>query len=308
MNAAMNHALFFVSVAGSVASAAYLVMNHMGQRDDRRIASRLNDRGLRDGDRADTGAEARGNLLRNLGLLMAKPFMSSEQSKMNGMRGKLAQAGIYDPAVIRSLIGFKFILLVSGVLLGAIVGNMLGQLFLGLSIGGLVGYIAPQFWLKSKITANQKQLNMGLPDALDLMVICVESGLTVDGTVQRVGEELAMAHPAISREFGITHTESRLGISRQQAFKNMATRTGNVSIQSLTAMLIQADRFGTSVGHALRVLAEAMRTKRQFAAEELAAKASVKMSFPLVLFIFPATFFVMMGPMAVQFMSGDLKM
>ena len=168
-----------------------------------------------------------------------------------------------------------------------------------------MGYMAPTMWLGSRIKANQISLNQGLPDALDLMVICVESGLTVDGTMQRVGEELQMAHPAVSREFGICHTESRLGVARSQSFKNLATRTGNVNLQSLTAMLIQADRFGTSVALALRVQAEAMRTKRQLAAEEMAAKASVKMSFPLVLFIFPATFIVMMGPMIVQFMTSS---
>jgi tight adherence protein C len=309
MNNDMNQILFFFSVAGCVSAIAYMVLNRVQSGDDRRISDRLNDRGQRDQpDGSGESVQRRGNLLRTLGQLAAKPFMSNEQKKMNGIRGKLAQAGMYDPSIIRSVIGFKFILLIGGVIVGFVLGNAMGQAFLGLSAGGLIGYMAPQAWLSSKIKANQKSLNEGLPDALDLMVICVESGLTVDGTVQRVGDELALAHPAISREFGITHTESRLGVPRAEAFKNMATRTGNVNLQSLTAMLVQADRFGTSVGTALRVLAEAMRTKRQLAAEELAAKASVKMSFPLVLFIFPATFFVMMGPMAVQFMSGELKM
>jgi tight adherence protein C len=193
----------------------------------------------------------------------------------------------------------------AGVLFGYIGGGMYGMSVMGAAVAGLLGYLAPQIWLKTKIGANQLALNQGIPDALDLMVICVESGLTVDGTMQRVGEELNLAHPAVSREFGICHTESRLGVTRAQAFKNLASRTGNVNLQSLTAMLIQADRFGTSVALALRVQAESMRTKRQLAAEEMAAKASVKMSFPLVLFIFPATFIVMMGPMIVQFMTSS---
>jgi tight adherence protein C len=302
---AMSQGLFFFSVAGCVASVAYLILNRVGGGGERRISERLNDRGQRDDP--TTSIKKSTSIFKQLGQMAAKPFMSNEQTKMNGIRGKLARAGLYDPSIIRSIIGFKFILLIGGVVFGYVAGSAAGMGFLGLSVGGMIGYIAPQFWLNSKMSANQKSLNQGLPDALDLMVICVEAGLTVDGTVQRVGDELAMAHPAISREFGITHTETRLGISRQDAFKNLATRTGNVNLQSLTAMLIQADRFGTSVGHALRVLAEGMRTKRQFAAEELAAKASVKMSFPLVLFIFPATFFVMMGPMAVQFMSGELS-
>ncbi len=303
----LNEILFFFSVAGCVAAVAFLIVTKVASRSDRRISDRLNDRSVRDDSKTNHGIKKPKNIFGVISQIVAKPFLSEDRKKMNGLRGKLARAGMYDPAIIRSFIGFKFILMGVGLVIGMIVGSMVNMAFLGISAGGLVGYMLPQLWISSKISANQKQLNTGLPDALDLMVICVEAGLTVDGTVQRVGDELAMAHPAISREFGITFTEARLGISRQDAFKNLATRTGNLSLQSLTAMLIQADRFGTSIGVALRVLAEAMRTKRQLAAEELAAKASVKMSFPLVLFIFPATFFVMMGPMAVQFMDGSLK-
>jgi tight adherence protein C len=162
----------------------------------------------------------------------------------------------------------------------------------------------PRLWLRSRIKANQQALNVGLPDALDLMVICVESGLTVDGTLQRVGEELSLAHPAIAREFNITHTESRLGVSRQEAFRHLAVRTGNTDLQALTAMLIQADRFGTGIGNALRIQAESMRVKRQYAAEEMASKASVKISFPLVLFVFPATFIVLAGPTVINLLES----
>ncbi len=292
----LAESLFLTSVFGSVGTVAWVAIERLANRDEVRISARLNDQTRRESRKAAEKQPPK-SLVKRLSSFAGKVFMSDGNSqKVSGLRARLAMAGIYDPAAIRSVIGFKFILMIVGAGIGIGFFGMMGGAF-----GGLIGYMGPQIWLGAKVKENQKFLNHGLPDALDLMVICVESGLTVDGTMQRVGEELAMSQPAISREFGICHTETRLGVSRSQAFKNLATRTGNVNLQGLTAMLIQADRFGTSVANALRVQAESMRDKRQFAAEEMAGKASVKMSFPLVLFIFPATFLVMMGPMIVQF-------
>jgi tight adherence protein C len=294
----LAESLFISSIFGSIGTVAWVLIDRIVNREEQRITARLNVQSRRESRKTAEKQEPK-SLVKRIGAIAGKVFMAEGDSqKISGLRARLAMGGIYDPSAIRTVIGFKFICLVVGLGIGVAFLGIMGAAF-----GGLIGYLAPQMWLSSKVRENQKSLNHGLPDALDLMVICVESGLTVDGTVQRVGEELAMAQPAISREFGICHTETRLGVSRQQAFRNLATRTGNVNLQSLTAMLIQADRFGTSVAHALRIQAEAMRDKRQFAAEELAGKASVKMSFPLVLFIFPATFLVMMGPMIVQFMK-----
>ena len=138
------------------------------------------------------------------------------------------------------------------------------------------------------------------------MVVCVEAGLTVDSAMQRVGSEMALAHPEIARELGITHMETRVGLSRVESLKNLGVRTGCEALQSLAAMLIQADRFGTSIASALRIHADTLRQNRHHAAEELAAKASVKMSFPLVLFIFPATFIVLAGPTVIGLMNSPL--
>ena len=149
-------------------------------------------------------------------------------------------------------------------------------------------------------------MTFGLPDALDLMVVCVESGLTVDGAMQRVGSELGLAHPALSRELAIAHMETRVGLSRGEAMKNLGQRTGTPGLVQLASMLIQADRFGTSIAQALRVQADTLRNQRHAAAEESAAKASVKMSFPLVLFIFPATFIVLAGPTVIGLLNSPL--
>jgi tight adherence protein C len=177
-------------------------------------------------------------------------------------------------------------------------------MLLGLSLGGLVGYMAPTMWLNLKVREQQKALEYGLPDALDLMVVCVEAGLAVDAAMQRVGAEMALAHPKLSREFEITHMETRIGLSRADALKNMGARTGSSALQALAAMLIQAERFGTSIASALRIHGESLRAARQFKAEEMAAKASVKMSFPLVLFIFPATFIILAGPTVIGLMNS----
>jgi len=241
-----------------------------------------------------------------VGQAAASPFMPKTREKQGTIRKSLAMAGIYSPAAIRAVTGFKLILLIGGIGTGLLAGMMTGFMFLGFALGGLIGYMLPTMWLRGKITTNQKMLQLGLPDALDLLVVCVEAGLTVDAGMQRVGEELAIAHPVISREFGIAHMETRIGLSRQEALKNMGTRTGNPPLQQLVAMLVQAERFGTGIGSALRIQSETLRIKRQAVAEEMAAKASVKMSFPLVLFIFPATFIVLAGPTVIGLMSSDV--
>ena len=247
-----------------------------------------------------------GRLLQRLGQAAAEPFMPKKSEKVSGIRRDLARAGVYGPGAFRVLIGAKVLCLVGGIVLGYAAGSAMGQLLFGLSLGGIGGYLAPASWLKWKMRANQQSLSYGLPDALDLMVVCVEAGLTVDLALQRVGQEMSIAHPALSRELGMTHMETRVGLARMDALRNLGVRTGNPALQSLAAMLIQADRFGTSIATALRVHSETLRLNRQMAAEEIAGKAAVKMSFPLVLCIFPATFIVLAGPMVIQLLQSAL--
>jgi tight adherence protein C len=220
------------------------------------------------------------------------------------MRKKLSKAGIYTPASIKMVQGMKVICLGAGLIGGYIAGGMVENILLGVSLGGLAGYMAPSLWLNLQIKSQQKALEYGLPDALDLMVVCIEAGLAVDAAMQRVGTELNIAHPRLSREFEITHMETRVGLARAEALKNLGHRTGSDALKGLASMLIQAERFGTSIAGALRIHGESLRASRQFKAEEMAAKASVKMSFPLVLFIFPATFIVLAGPTVIGLMNS----
>jgi len=307
MNTTANNIMFFLAFAGSVGALTWLVMSQILRMDDKKISDRLSNRSNEsESRRSNITSDKKQGLFKRLGHAASSPFMTDKQERIGALRKRLAMAGIYDPNAIRTFIGFRFVFLIVGVIGGYVLGvTVFKSPFLGLAAGGLLGYLSPKVWLTLKVKENQKAINLGLPDALDLMVICVESGLTVDASLQRVGDELAIAHPVISREFNIAHTETRLGVSRQDAFRNLASRTANTNLQALTAMLIQADKFGTGVGLALRVQAESIRIKRQYAAEEMAAKASVKMSFPLVLFVFPTTFIVIGGPIAIELANSS---
>ncbi len=175
------------------------------------------------------------------------------------------------------------------------------QGWLVMALFALFGWLLPGFWLSRKIKARQRVIQNGLPDALDLMIVCLEAGSAMDQAIMKVGEELATSYPALSEEFKLLITETRAGKPRLEAFRNLASRTGVDDVKSLVAMLIQTDRFGTSVSQALRTHAEVSRTKRRQRAEEAAAKIGVKLVFPLVFLLFPAFFVVTLGPAVIQF-------
>jgi tight adherence protein C len=300
----MGAAVGAIALVGWVIGRALTASSGDSKLRDRLVANAQHDPQRDDAQKAPaTGVVP---MLQKVSQAAAKPFLPSNREKQSSLRKSLGYAGIYSASSIKVMSGFKVILLVGGVLGGYAFGTATNQLLMGLSFGGLIGYLAPTLWLRMRIKNNQKALQYGLADGLDLMVVCVEAGLTVDAAMQRVGQELMIAHPAISREFAITYMETRVGLARSDALKNMGTRTGNAPIQSLASMLVQADRFGTSIANALRIHADTLRQARQHAAEELAAKASVKMSFPLVLFIFPATFIVLAGPTVIGLMKSGL--
>jgi tight adherence protein C len=162
------------------------------------------------------------------------------------------------------------------------------------------GFFIPRFLLKKKLKERQRRIRIGLPDGLDLTVICVEAGLSLDQAMMRVGEDLRHAHPELSAEFHLFDLETRAGKPRVEALRNLAERTGVDDLRSLVATLIQTDRFGTSVAQALRVHSDSLRTERRQRAEEQAAKTTVKMIIPLVLFVMPSLIFVTVGPAVIQ--------
>jgi tight adherence protein C len=188
-------------------------------------------------------------------------------------------------------------------------GFMVGQLFVRISamevmVGNLalaaVGFYLPVLYLHLRIRKRQRRIARALPNTLDMIVVCVEAGLGLDAAVQRVGEEMESASPEICEELRLTSLELRAGKSRIEAFRNIGIRTGVDEVKALAALLVQTDRFGTSVANALRVHADGTRVKRRQKLEEEAAKTSVKLIFPLILFIFPSILVVMVGPAILQ--------
>ena len=169
--------------------------------------------------------------------------------------------------------------------------------------GCAIGYMAPSMALGRLAQRRQHRIRLGLPDVLDLLVVSVEAGLGLDQAIQRVGEELAFAHPDLADELRLINLELRAGKGRVEALRNLSDRTGVDDVSSLVAMLVQTDKFGTSVAQSLRVHSDTVRTKRRQRAEEAAAKTGVKMVFPLVFCIFPAIWVVSIGPAAIKFIQ-----
>ncbi len=170
-------------------------------------------------------------------------------------------------------------------------------------LGAVIGYVLPAMVLARMAKARQHRIRLGLADVLDLLVVSVEAGLGLDQAIQRVGQELAFAHPDLCDELRLINLELRAGKARADALHNLGERTGVDDVTSLVAMLVQTDKFGTSVAHSLRVHSETLRTKRRQRAEEAAAKTGVKMVFPLVCCIFPAIWVVSIGPAAIKFIQ-----
>ena len=170
-------------------------------------------------------------------------------------------------------------------------------------LGALVGYVLPGMVLARIAKRRQHRIRLGLADALDLLVVSVEAGLGLDQAIQRVAQELSFAHPDLCSELQLINLELRAGKPRSEALHNLAERTGVDDVASLVAMLVQTDKFGTSVAQSLRVHSDTLRTKRRQRAEEAAAKTGVKMVFPLVTCIFPAIWIITIGPAAIKFIQ-----
>lgn len=167
-------------------------------------------------------------------------------------------------------------------------------------LAAAIGFYVPRLVLRSKISNRQQRITWGLADALDLMVIAVEAGLGLNAAMNRVGEELKHVHPDMHHEFDLVNLEIRLGRSREEALRNLTERTGVDDIRSFVALLIQADRFGSSIGKAVRVFADSLRTKRRQRAEQASAKAALKLLIPLTAFLFPVIIVMLLAPSALN--------
>ena len=223
-----------------------------------------------------------------------RAFVPKSPKEMNRIERTLSMAGYHGPWPT-TLFALAQIVLPLTVFFGLLWFFGSSAMVFAL-IFAAIGYYVPTLWLGRAINRRRSEIQNGLPDAIDLMIVCIEAGSGIDQALNRVAEELAIAYPALARELELVSAETRAGKPRLEAFRNFADRTKVEDVRSLVAMLIQTDRFGTSIGQALRTHAETSRTKRRQRAEEKAAKLAVKLLFPLVFCLFPAFYVIVLGP------------
>jgi len=226
----------------------------------------------------------------------------------SGLRLRLINAGFVDLNAPYIFQGARVLLALGLGFLAFTVAPILGVPFAGVILaavwGILLGWVLPGFYVGRRVANRQYQIRRSLPDALDLLVVCVEAGLALNQAILRVSEEISAISPVLGEQLAMVNYEIRAGTPREQALQNLAMRTGVDEVQSFVSMLIQTDRFGTSIADALRVHADDLRTRRRQLAEEQSAKTAIKMLFPLVFCIFPAMFVVILGAAIIQIVQA----
>jgi tight adherence protein C len=229
-------------------------------------------------------------------------LMPTAQDRNSRAQLMMIRAGYRSPEAFQIIEGLKIILPIAFLAIVVLTGIYRYNAFAVLLFALVLGYVIPEGWLLWRIQVRQQRIRQGLPDGLDLLVICVEVGLGLDQALLRVAQELRIVHPELSEELQMVNLEMRVGKSRLEALRELARRTGLEETKALVAMLVQTERFGTSVAQSLRVHSDDLRTRRRQRAEEMSAKTTVKMVPPLVVFIFPALMIVILGPAVITLM------
>lgn len=295
------------AIFGAITIALWAVMNAFTP-EESRATERLEE--LR--DPASRGKKKSKNGLARV-LESAAPALANALGKKSDVEHselavRLANAGFNQANAGQLYLAIKVAML--GV--GALVGGGYGMLTYGASMGGMIslgiaagtGFFIPELALKIMSAGRKQTIFLSLPDVLDLLVVCVEAGLGLDAGLRRISEELEDVHPEICSEIALCNMQVQMGRARRDVLHDFGLRTGVDDVKALAAILIQAERFGSSIALALRVQSDAMRVKRRQMAEEKAQKTAVQMLFPMVLFIFPGIFVVLVGPAAIQMMEN----
>jgi len=241
--------------------------------------------------------------IRSLGAL-AKP---KDEAELSHLKKTFLRAGIRNEKAPMTFFGTKvFLGIAFPIFFSTVKMTILGPIpsmytLLILFVLAVIGFYLPGIWLRMRVNKRQEQMTEGLPEALDMMVVCVEAGMGLDAAINRVGEEIALSNKVVGEEFRLLSLELKVGKQRKDALRSLAIRTDLEDVNSLVTLLVQTEKFGTSIGQSLRVHSDSMRVKRQQRAEEIAAKLPVKLLFPLILFIFPALFVVILGPAVIRF-------
>jgi tight adherence protein C len=287
--------LAFAVGSAVVGAAAFRLMPGRATAIDRRLEELM----VRPDDDGDRSAR----LERVVGFVKRLGEKAPQSAKeMGTLRLRLVQAGYRRPEALTIFFGIR--VLVALGLFALFASPIVVRPNIALALGGLgIGYLLPGMVLARLAKRRAHRIRLALPDALDLLVVSVEAGLGLDQAISRVAAELSFAYPDLSDELKMINLELRAGKPRAEALRNMAERSGVDDLSSLVTMLVQTDKFGTSVAQSLRVYSDTLRTKRRQRAEEAAAKTGVKMVFPLVLCIFPSIWIVTIGPAAIKFVT-----
>ncbi len=277
--------------------------------DPSRATQRLEE--LRDPSRRqDDEKGGMGNLVQKTAPKLSKALEPKSELEENKLKIRLANAGYSGPNAGQVFLALKVAVAIVGLLIGTGYGTvswgMNKNALYSLVLGGALGFYLPEIILAFMIKSRKEKIFLSMPDALDLLVVCVEAGLGLDAGMRRVSEELEDTAPEVCSEFAKANMQLQMGKPRREVLHDLGVRTGVDDMRALAAILIQADRFGSSIAQALRVQSDSMRVKRRQMAEEKAQQTAVKMIFPLVLFIFPGIFVILVGPAAIMLINGLL--
>lgn len=298
------------AIFGCITCVVLVLMSVMNTRKSRTLErlEELRDPTLRDKERLNKEKNGVAAALEKAAPSLSQAMAPKSEEERNNLKLRLANAGFNNPNAASLFLTIKVIAMGVGVVIGGGIGvTMYGLKLNSLTAvlaGGAVGCFIPELVLGLMKRGRQEKIFLQLPDALDLLVVCVEAGLGLDSGMRRVSDELKDGAPEICEEFDRCNMQLQMGKVRRECLREMGLRTGVDDMRALVTTLINAERFGSSIGPALRVQSDTMRTKRRQMAEERAQKTAVQMLFPLVLFIFPGIFVVLVGPAAVMMMQN----
>ncbi len=263
-------------------------------------------------DRKEGGISKDGitKMLEKASPTLSKPFQPKNEKEASMLQERLTTAGFRSEHAVKVYLTLKTICCGIGLLLGGGIALILGGFTTGsllkAGVAVLLGFFVPDLILMFIGKGRKQKIFLGLPDALDLMVVCVEAGLGLDQAMRKVAEELADTNPVLATEFKTSNQQLQMGRGREEVLNELGSRCGVDDLKALASIIIQADKFGSSIAKALRVQSESMRVRRRQIAEEKAAKTAVKLIFPLVIFIFPGIFVVLVGPAAITMVNEML--
>jgi tight adherence protein C len=303
------------AVFATFACGAWAVINFMANRSsraDERLEELRNPlmRGKDRGEESNDPSRASPTMMEKAAPTLSKALQPKNELEQSKLKVSLANAGFNGPHASEWYLAIKFASLIAGLAVGGGYGlvkwGMVQNGMFSTIIGGGLGFYLPVIVLAFLKMSRMERIFLSLPDALDLLVVCVESGLGLDAGMRRVAEELADTAPDLCSEFALCNFQLQIGRKRRDVLHDLGIRSGVDDLKAMAAILIQADRFGSSVAQALRVQSDSMRIKRSQLAEERAQKTAVKLIFPLVLFIFPGIFVVLVGPAAIMMINNLL--